>query len=339
MLFTQSLDLTHGDSRCPKGLYYNRRRGPDEKDPEPGAPKHYYFDKFSECVEHILDRRLNYVEIDANHRIPTNTGAVPLAADVVTALTNGYKWINLRSSATTRQSVTADKDTTATEKTAKKTGKKTHTHETTKTDTVTGTEFALVNQVKIPALLDYDPFSVPAPRSAQDQMSYGDELVSQIWPVAYDYFYVEVRKKTELRERAPDDSTAKRLCATPGSSDDQGNGPICGFFKVGNLLQIMQRLGDMCSDIRSAQEKDACIFGIGSSAPTWADSSAEYVSRPERVIDEKKSIWVPGHDPKDEQHLARRDRYIFMTLYKLYQMSVVDTSKLVTTAPAITISK
>jgi hypothetical protein len=58
---------------------------------------------------------------------------------------------------------------------------------------------------------------------------------------------------------------------------------------------------------------------------------------------------VPAHEPQKErelvekdpkhQDLAKRDRDAFFNLYKLYQMSLVDTSKLVTGAPAITIGK
>jgi hypothetical protein len=39
-----------------------------------------------------------------------------------------------------------------------------------------------------------------------------------------------------------------------------------------------------------------------------------------------------------QRKLGERDEFVFYTLYKLYKMSLVDTSKLVTPPPAVTIT-
>jgi len=175
-----------------------------------------------------------------------------------------------------------------------------------------------------------------------DQFSYADEVVNFVWPVTKNYFYVEMRKNDP---KAPlvTDAIAERACFSQPDKDDPANNVVCGFLKIGNLLQIMQRLGEQ-SCTPDAKSKDACgpsIFGIGSKQdiPPWADSKASFTYRAENRSEEKKWVWVPAHDPQADPVRAERDRKMFFTLYKLYQMSVVDTSKLVTGAPAITISK
>jgi hypothetical protein len=116
----------------------------------------------------------------------------------------------------------------------------------------------------------------------------------------------------------------------------------------------MHRLADLACDSKDPDNLEEMgkycsesIFGIGFEAPSWADTSASFIDS-DGV---EKFVWVPAHDPQKEyptannmanhypKNLAGRDRRMFFTLYKLYQMSLVDTSKLVTGAPPVTISK
>lgn len=165
-----------------------------------------------------------------------------------------------------------------------------------------------------------------------DQFSYGDEVVDDVWPVPQDYFYLE------LRQGEVDDAAARDACHPQTHKYDYTNNVVCGYFKIGNLLQIMQRLADTACNTKDPNEiKQYCdqsIFGIGPQAPSWIDGSASYT-----YSDGKESVWVPAHDPDTQPELAQRDRVEFFTLYKLYQTSLVDTSKLVTGAYPITIGK
>ena len=70
------------------------------------------------------------------------------------------------------------------------------------------------------------------------------------------------------------------------------------------------------------------FVGIGPQVPPWADRSVP--------IGKNEYVWVPAH-PRDT--FATRDSEMFLALYKLYQMSLVDTSKLVSGTTPITISK
>jgi hypothetical protein len=171
----------------------------------------------------------------------------------------------------------------------------------------------------------------------EDDLSYVDGIVNNVWPVSQDYFYFELR-----RDQA-DDAEAKAACFSESSNMlDNTNLLVCGFFKIGRLLTIMNRLATLACDERSIV--DSCVFGIGDSVPSWADSSAPYQlsARPDAWAYRNLAgpyVWVPAHNPETEQQLADRDRRAFLILYELYQMSLVDTSKLVTGFPPITISK
>ena len=134
---------------------------------------------------------------------------------------------------------------------------------------------------------------------------------------------------------------AERLCFSKPDKSDQSN-LVCGYFKIGNLFQIMKRLAEQACPNPPSPKVEVCaqsIFGIGIDVPSWADTSASFTD-PDGI---KQSVWVPAHNPNSEDELEReraaRDRKAFLDLYKVYQMSLVDTSKLVTAAPAITISK
>lgn len=114
-----------------------------------------------------------------------------------------------------------------------------------------------------------------------DRFSYGDEVVSDVWPVPQDYFYVELRKGEV------DDATAKDLCHSQTDKIDPANpvnnNLVCGYFKIGNLLQIMQRLAEMACTYQDKKDiEQNCsqsIFGIGTSVPSWAENSAPYRHR------------------------------------------------------------
>jgi hypothetical protein len=402
MMFAQSLNLSHGDSRqCGSGLYVNKifdkQEKAEAKRKQVSNEKLSLYDKavlagrdyskLWECVKEISNTSPLYYEmIDANHPVPTKASEDPKAADLVTALQAGYKWTKI------------------------------------------GDKYVLVNPVKIPAWFDYEPVIAPAPKSKQPEsstpvlwienrppwqglqytlpkgyqwkaykddrnsnkyiyalvpdgydlarekngdfkrdndgnpvlaevkpdepdenvrLSYGDEIASDVWPVPQNYFYLELRK-------GANDITAEQECH--GSQPFNPTGDlVCGYFKVGNLLQIMQRLADTaCSDPYDDEDAIAAhcsqsIFGIGTSVPPWAENVAPYkhLTGPYKI--QTESIWVPAHNPRTEldlvkkdpahEDLAARDRVAFFTLYKLYQTALVDTSKLVTGTIPITISK
>jgi hypothetical protein len=119
---------------------------------------------------------------------------------------------------------------------------------------------------------------------------------------------------------------------------------VCGYAKVGNLLEIMQRLGDQACGPQDLESKcKRSIFGVGPKAPEWAFMSARDAYQTSEAVEQSGVIWVPAHNPnssKDEERkLGERDMEEFTLLYKLYQMSLVDTSKLATSSIPITISK
>ena len=407
MLFAQSLNLYHGDSKqCPAGLYVNRHLHQDEVDSSGNqqsivassqvgqqAMKDLYIsnqavqgsrdsESLFKCVKEITRTTTDSVLIDASHLIPTKQSEDPKAADLVTALQAGYKW------------------------------------------TKAGDKFVLANAVKIPAWFDYTPeFATPSepkkpessapifwvqkkppwqglqytlpkgytwktykvnqnaaaaaeqlyalipdgydlerypngelkrdkngypvlaevkaegPSSEALRFSYGDEIANDLWPVPQNYFYVELRENTP---EAPivTDAIAERACFPHPDKSVPVNNVVCGYFKIGNLLQIMQRLADMACKYPYPEKKPVpadcsqSIFGMGDSVPSWADTSAPYQHRLTGPY-----VWVPAHNPILQPELADRDRKTFFNLYKLYQLSLVDTSKLVTGAPPVTISK
>ena len=189
------------------------------------------------------------------------------------------------------------------------------------------------------------------PASEYRKFSYSNDIIDTQWPFPFDEVYVE------LRHNSVKDSEAQKLCAEspPKEGDTSYSGLVCGYFKIGNLLQIMHRLADNACDSKIPQVAEGMdesqyiekideycspsIFGIGIVIPPWADSYASFTN-PDGI---KEFAWVPAHNPNStdlhQRALGERDRRAFLTLYKLYQMSLVDTSKLVTGAPSITISK
>ena len=323
-LFAQSLVLNHGDgSECRSGLYFNRWQEVDEASQQ----KHYYADEFAKCLDSITYRRdLKFARIDAHHPVPTNTGAAPSADNVVTALSAGYEWYSPSGANATRQtSLTHETN----EQTSATRGKTTVSDKKTSVDGTTASsgDFILTTPVRIPAWLDFSSPALSGP--------YVDEIADDVWPIPYDYFYMELRNGTR--------EDAERECHSNPPSDSPG-GVVCGYFKIGNLLQIMDRLADTAcvyQDRRSITRYcSQSIFGIAgnlASIPSWAENFAPYQSLTGRLTG--PYAYVPAHSPDWDSPRAKRDQAAFFNLYKLYQMSLVDTSKLVTGAPSITIPK
>jgi hypothetical protein len=180
----------------------------------------------------------------------------------------------------------------------------------------------------------------------QTKLLYSDEIVDGVWPVPQDYFYIELRKNYDPEHLPKDDdpehrgippvynTTAEKVCFGRPDADEKNNDVVCGYLKIGNLLQIMQRLATLvCTPAKNnGRCDDENIFAVGprSSVPAWAERKTQ--------IGTNQYIWEPAHDPKTDLS-GVKDQQMFSYLYKLYQMSLVDTSKLVTGAPPITISK
>ncbi len=198
----------------------------------------------------------------------------------------------------------------------------------------------------------------PPPESAADQLSYGDEIVNYVWPEPQDYLYIELRNnvKNNVKEETVQETVRRECFPKPADQTqtyDSSNNVMCGYFKIGNLSQIMRRLASMACEfikrdgrLERVKECKEGIFGFGPAAPSWAEAWSSY-TYPDGT---KGKVFVPAHDPdlqdeadltlrQDEADLALRDRNMFFLLYKLYQMSLVDTSKLVTGTIPITISK
>jgi hypothetical protein len=165
-----------------------------------------------------------------------------------------------------------------------------------------------------------------------NEFSYGEDVVKAVWPVAKDFFYVELRRND--KHPVVTDSVAKSVCFGDDDKDTPPNGIVCGFIKIGNLLEIMKRLAELaCHSIDPTEIESKCPgsnFGIGKDVPSWADTSASFTD----THSDKEYVWVPAHP---QAPLADRDRRAFFNLYKLYQMSLVNTSQLVSGAPSITI--
>ncbi len=176
--------------------------------------------------------------------------------------------------------------------------------------------------------------------SDKTRLLYSDKIVDEVWPVQQDYLYVELRRNDPQHPHIWPvyNKTAEDACFGPPDPKKKNHyGIVCGYFKIGNLLEIMQRLASMaCPEPDSY--RGACsqgsIFGVGREVPVWADRKA--------YIGAGRYIWEPAHDPHGDpksREMAKIDREMFSTLYKLYQLSLVDTSKLVAGAPPVTISK
>ena len=128
------------------------------------------------------------------------------------------------------------------------------------------------NGDRYPSPRDTKSASEEEPRESQQlavDFSYGDKIVNSLWPTAYDAVYVELRRG-QVESTAEKNVLISQYCTTGRSaaaieafflkeqltaqaktlaSRTKSDNMICGFFKIGNLLQIMKRLGNMaCTD-------------------------------------------------------------------------------------------
>src|SRR5208282_5249978 len=147
------------------------------------------------------------------------------------------------------------------------------------TDPTTGattvTVSAKANESGRPGMIVGDP----------NQVSYSDEVVRDVWPVPSDYIYVELRNNRGFKDPEAllvTDDTAEHQCHSQPDYNDHTTNVVCGYFKIGNLLQIMQRLANMaCYSKDPTKVESDCpqsIFGIGPEAASWADTKASYDS-------------------------------------------------------------
>jgi hypothetical protein len=312
LLFAESLKLDSGSGSCQRGNYLNGYSGSPEFQ--------YHYEELDACVKQITNRDgLELKSIDgAAHQIadfrwgtgtppgprgtPAGTSPVdePKAADVLAAIQAGYLW---RPDNKTTSCIASNGPPC----------------------------YTFSNYIKTGGWFD--------PSSIYDGLSQDrkDAIVGSLWPNPADYFYIDVTDtgvtNTLLYKKATDTSPR-----------------ITGSFKVANLLEIMKRLGEMAcdEDDPDLRKADNCVFGYSKSVifpvPRWADQSTTFVSRNNYLgARDIESVWVPAHDPNsrdpNQRKLAERDRYVFLELSKLYQTSLVDTSKLVTGSTPITISK
>jgi hypothetical protein len=170
-----------------------------------------------------------------------------------------------------------------------------------------------------------------------DRLSYSDTIVRAVEPVPQDYVYVELRQNSDVQ--APDtvdNDAAKKACFEEPIPPSDAH-VMCGYFKISNLLDVLTREADMAcrgDDLKNPGEK--CVFGIGNyfDIPSWADNYAQIGAN--KYTGLNQYIWEPVHGPSDPIKY-KRDRQVFAMIYKLYQTSLVDTSKLVTGAPIVTI--
>jgi hypothetical protein len=217
------------------------------------------------------------------------------------------------------------------------------------------------------------------PFTPSDQPAYANEIVKAVWPVPQDYFYVELRNESDTLPQWLTDKQVENVCVDqapttvpPGqrgavssaanpkmliSEHGAGHAPtkanedpavatvICGYFKIGNLLEVFKHLAKRACDETIAHDPNdpntdcsQSIFGVGPKAPPWARISTDYTyPRPSDGEPVTESIWMPAHNPSTPK--GQRDERVFQLVYKLYQMSLVDTSKLVTGSIPITKSQ
>ena len=206
------------------------------------------------------------------------------------------------------------------------------------TATPTSTPTAAPNQ-----LLSLNPFNaVPSPiPTVEERTVVGQQLV---------------QPASIAKSATPPifDKDVKELCYPDPSRDgsktggDKAQHVLCGYAKVGDLLDIMQRLANQACHTADGSAGLGCehsFFSIGPNKPSFAVASADINLGPEYLglATEREEIWVPAHNPHDRDPLqaarGRRDLIEFSLLYKLYQMSLVDTSKLANGSIPFTISK
>jgi len=360
-LFVDSLKVNHGDSSCLTGIYQNVVPK-SENDPK-------YVD-FWRCVGNwdVTDSKLLVENLEGGESLTTRTSQPPTASDVESALKEGYRWkkngadfvlthwfqmpaylnFDVRGTRGTNETCSENSGDADSKKLTWE-----QRNEPPYRDLAwnlpknymwkyckgKAKPFELVPVQEPPETVVLEKANLP----------YADEIIRYVEPFPQDYVYVELRNgglnvtadvaQNACFPKTQEESTAadKLLAETPGAR------VLCGYLKIGDFLSIMRRLADhACRPAPGApadrycegtQDRDSFV-GIGPKVPPWADRFVR--------VDGQDYVWVPAHRPTNnpgETDLAKRDREMFLEVYKLYQTSLVDTSKLVTGTTPITISK
>src|SRR5208282_6666160 len=101
----------------------------------------------------------------------------------------------------------------------------------------------------------------PDQSNDKDRLLYSDKIVDSVWPVPQDYFYIELRRNSHDEKHHIADAyndAAEKACfpSSKNNKDDENNengkdenNVICGYLKIGNLLEILERLASqVCKD-------------------------------------------------------------------------------------------
>jgi hypothetical protein len=373
-LFVESLKILHGNKGpCWKGVFVNRL-GKRNDDTET-----YFSTDFDACLNQIMTSYWNSVVLDANREIPTEGPEDPRAADLV----NPVRMLGLfdydpafsplASHANfVRQSPMFWVESEA--PSAKDFNKLPPGYHWKINEDDSRKKYALMPQ-GYGLKPDGESIEPLHGKNTKTQPSYVDKILAWVSPYQANYVYVEIRNplptvaiiKADLPETVVGQRPVRRTgqtgtSTTPSQQLTDGNveqmcypdvenglpadnaDVVCGYAKVGNLLEIMQRLGNQACGPQDLESKcRRSIFGVGPKAPEWAFMSASDAYQTSKAVEQSGVIWVPAHNPnssKDEERkLGARDMEEFTLLYKLYQMSLVDTSKLATSSIPITIGK
>ena len=363
-LFVESINVRYSNIKgCPKGIYQNLAS-------QSGTAENYK--TLWSCVHKwtVTDKDLVVENLEGGETLTTRTSTPPTARDVESALKEGYRWqksgkefvltrwfqipaylnFDIRGTPEGNETCTENPSGAASDKLTWKFSTEPSYHDLAR-NVPKGYEWKYCKENAKP----FELIPVQEPPEAvvleKANLPYADEIIRAVEPFPQDYVYIE------LRNGGPkvDAKVAQNVCfpennnwKSKGSEDAQKllettpkASVLCGYLKIGDFLSIMQRLADnACRPPADAPLDYKCpgysFVGIGPKAqiPPWADHSAEF--------DGQEYVWVPAHPPTNdpkEENLAKRDLEMFLEVYKLYQTSLVDTSKLVSGTMPITISK
>ena len=150
---------------------------------------------------------------------------------------------------------------------------------------------------KMFALFDFD-MRGPSGLSDADKA----EIRKNVQPDPQDFIYVELHGRT------------------PEFQDYKAVPKIKGYVKIRNFIEILEFLAKkpLPSDLANWKgPPDGLLIGSGDQPPAWT---------PDRITSYKgKYVWLPS---SPEATVRERDLQAFSWLYTLYQLSVVDTTKL-----------
>ena len=246
--------------------------------------------------KHALFMEKLSADLDAYEVIETSSKA-PTVQELETATKDGWRWTK------TTPYQLIDKDETVVKKSSnapkceeikddKEEGYRWDTITTTKTEAT----YQLIKPAqyadKIFALLDFD-IRDPDERPL-DTAAIREELL----PDPQDFVYVELRHEIPKTPKTPETRKIK------------------GYIKIRNFIQIVQFLAD--SSYASGNRE---LIGRGNAPPKFT---------PDRLVSYKGNyVWLPARSrDKEGPDTIRRDLELFNWFYTLYQLSVVDTTKL-----------